>query len=152
MENYDRLHYALEKVTDKSVFIIERSEWERIIDNNGEPIKLRKVPASISGLTSMASIVMAAGSGIYNPSPGIDIVRSDPNDAPYVFNIDHYTVFENFTYASHYQDTLRVARIEESEELNIFIQSHVFVVGPYQQDDHWVEEIPIHIREAKYKD
>lgn len=152
MDYENRFLYALEKVTDKSVFIVEQVDWEKIVDSNGEPIKLRKVPASISGLLSMASLVMAAGSGIYNPAPGIDIVRFDPSDAPYVFNIDHYTVFENFTNASHYQDSLRVARIEESEELNKYIQLHVFVVGPYQQDDHWVEEIPRQIREAKYKE
>lgn len=152
MDTYNRFHYALEKITDKSVFIIEQADWERIVDSNGEPVKLGKVPVSISGLISMASLVMAAGSGIYNPAPGIDIVRSDPSDAPYVFNIDHYTVFENFSNASHYQDVLRVAQIKESEELNQFIQAHVFIVGPYQLDDHWVAEIPRKIREAKYKE
>jgi hypothetical protein len=95
---------------------------------------------------------MAAGSGIYNPSPGIDVVRLDQADKPYIYNIDHYTVLEHFASSPIYQEALRVARIDENEELAEFIQSHVFVVGPYSDDNHWVEEIPQHIREAKHKD
>jgi hypothetical protein len=152
MENYYRFQYALEHVADNSVFIVERFEWERMVDESGEPIKLANVPPSISGLISMAAHVMTAGSGICNPSPGIDVVRLDPRDKPYIYNIDHYTVFEHFASAPLYQEALKVARIEETEELNKYVQSHVFVVGPFQVDDHWVEEIPRHIREAKQKD
>lgn len=152
MENEDRLKYALEHVTDKSVFIVKRVEWGRIVDESGEPIKLANVPSPISGLVSMADHVMTAGSGIYNPYPGIDVVRIDPADKPYIYNIDHYTVMESFASAPLYQEALKVARIEETEELNEYIQSHVFVVGPFREGNHWVEEIPKHIREAKQKE
>lgn len=151
MNNYHRLQYALEHITDKSVFIVERTDWEHIVDTNGEPIKLAVIPSPISGLVSMAAHVMTAGSGIYNPSPGIDVVRFDPYDEPYVYNIDHYTVLEHFSLSPLYQKALKVSRIEETEELNEYIQSHVFVVGPYQEYNHWAEEIPKHIREAKSK-
>ncbi|MBI5354366.1 MAG: hypothetical protein HZB50_17130 [Chloroflexi bacterium] len=151
MENKDRFQYALEHITDKSVFIVERIEWERIVDKSGEPVKLANVPQPISGLVTMAAHVMTAGSGIYNPSPGIDVIRSDPKDTPYIYNIDHYTVLENFVSAPLYQEALKVARIEETEELNEYIQSHIFVVGPFREDNHWVEEIPKQIREAKQK-
>jgi hypothetical protein len=94
---------------------------------------------------------MAAGSGILNSSPGIDVVRSDPYDKPFIYNIDHYTVFEHVTSTPVYLEALRVARIEETKELNEFIQSHVFVVGPYREENHWSEEIPRYIKEAKQK-
>jgi hypothetical protein len=94
---------------------------------------------------------MTAGSGIYNPSPGIDVVRFDPNDEPYIYNIDHYTVFENFASTQLYHEALKVARIDETEELNEYIQSHVFMVGPSKESNHWEKEIPKHIRDAKQK-
>lgn len=57
MENKDRFEYALEHITDKSVFIVERIEWERIVDESGEPVKLANVPQPISGLvTSVGAI------------------------------------------------------------------------------------------------
>jgi hypothetical protein len=151
MENTDRIQCALEHITDKSVFIIERDQWERMLDDSGEPIRLANVPQPISGLVSVAAHVMTAGSGIYNHSPGIDVVRYDPADEPYIYNIYHYTVLENFASAPLYQEALKVAGISATEELNKFIQSNVFVVGPYHQDNHWEEEIPKHIREAKLK-
>jgi hypothetical protein len=151
MVNICRLQYALEHITNKTVFIVERNHWEVIVDESGKPIKFENVPSPISGLVSMAAHVMTAGSGIINPSPGIDVVRLDPADEPYIYNVDHYTVLEHFNSAPLYQQALRVAQIEETDELNEFINSHVFVVGPYQNDNHWVEEIPEHIREAKSK-
>jgi hypothetical protein len=117
MGNEDRFKYALEHVTDKSVFILERVEWERIVGESGEPIKFANVLSPISGLVSMAAHVMTAGSGIYNPSPGIDVVRLDPADKPYIYNIDHYTVMENFTSTPLYHEALNVPSIEETEDL-----------------------------------
>ena len=152
MENEYRLKYALEHVTDKSVFIMEKAEWERLVDESGKPIMLVNVPSPISGLVSMAAHLTTAGSGICHPFPGIDVVRLDPGDKPYIYNIDHYTVMESFASAPLYTEALKVAKIEETEELNEYIQSHVFVVGPFREGNHWVEEIPINIREAKQKD
>ena len=152
MENNYRFQCALEHVTDKSVLIVARIDWERIVDKIGEPIKIANVPPPISSLVSMAAHVMTAGSGIYNISPGIDVVRFDPADKPYIYNIDHYTVLEHFASDPMYHKALKVAGIEETEELNTFIQSHVFVVGPYREDNHWVEEIPKQILNAKQKE
>lgn len=152
MVDTDRFKFALEHVADNSVFIVDRTEWERMVDESGEPIRIENVPPTLSGLVSVSAHVMTAGSGIYNPSPGMDVVRLDPNDAPYIYNIYHYTVMEHFSSASIYQQVLTVAQIEGSAELDKFIQDHVFVVGPYREDNnHWVEEIPKHIKNAKQK-
>ena len=152
MKSINRIQYAIENVTDKSVFIVERSEWEKIVNEEGEPVIFSSVPLSISGLASMASHVMTAGSGIYNPNPGIDVIRYDPADKPYIYNIDHYTVLEHFDSSTFYKEALKIAGVKETEELSKYIQSHVFVVGPYKDDNHWVVEIPEQIREAKYKE
>jgi hypothetical protein len=149
--NNNRFQFALDHVLDKSVVTVERDKWEQMIDENGEVIKLINVPLDISRLNSMAAHVMTAGSGIHNSSPGIDVVRYDPADKPYIYNIDHYTVFENFTSSPLYQKVLEVACIEASDELFEFIEAHVFIVGPYKEDNHWVKEIPIQIREARSK-
>ncbi|MBN2267138.1 MAG: hypothetical protein JW725_02235 [Candidatus Babeliaceae bacterium] len=122
-----------------------------MVDESGEPIRIESVPPALSGLVSVSAHIMTAGSGIYNPSPGMDVVRHDPNDSPYIYNIYHYTVMEHFPSASIYPQVLKVAQIEANPELDEFIQKHVFVVGPYREDNHWVEEIPEHIKNAKQK-
>jgi hypothetical protein len=59
---------------------------------------------------------------------------------PYIYNIDHYTVFENFIEHPLYLEALKVAQVEKTIELDEFVQDHVFVVGPYRDDNHWVQE------------
>jgi hypothetical protein len=81
----------------------------------------------------------------------MDVVRHDPNDAPYIYNIYHYTVMKHFSSAPIYPQVLKVAQIESIPALDEFIQNHVFVVGPYHDDNHWIEEIPEHIKNAKQK-
>jgi hypothetical protein len=151
MADDDRIRFALEHVAENSVFIIDRMDWEKMVDKSGEPIRIESVPPALSGLVSVAAHVMTAGSGILNTSPGMDVVRLDPADAPYIYNIYHYTVLENFSSAPIYQQVLDVARVEETAELDGFIKDHVFIVGPYREDNHWVVEIPEHIINAKYK-
>jgi hypothetical protein len=151
MADNDRIRFALEHVAKNSVFIVDRMDWERMVDDSGEPIRIESVPPALSGLVSVAAHVMTAGSGILNPSPGMDVVRLDPADAPYIYNIYHYAVLEHFSSTPIYQQVLKVARIEETADLDEFIQDHVFVVGPYHEDNHRVEEIPEQIKNAKNK-
>jgi hypothetical protein len=149
MENEIRISYAIEHVMDNSVFIVDWKDWEQLVYKNGEPTKFSDIPLPISGLMSMASNVMTAGSGTNNLDPGIDVVREDAADYPDVINIDHYTVFEHFNNSLMYEDVLRVAMVVETEELDEFIGTHVFVVGPYKDDDHHLKEIPERIKNAK---
>jgi len=151
MENEIRINYAIEHVMDKSVFIVDWNDWEQLVDENGEPTKFSDVPLPISGLISMASNVMTAGSGIDNLDPGIEVVRKDPADYPDIINIDHYTVIEHFDNSPMYEDVLRVAGVVVTEELNEYIGTHVFVVGPFKNDDHHLKEIPERIKNAKLR-
>jgi len=152
MVDENRIKFALRHVAKNSVFIVGRTEWERMVDESGEPIRIESVPPALSGLVSMSTHIMTAGSGIHNPSPGMDVVRHGPKDAPYIYNIYHYTVMEHFSTAPIYQQVLEVAQIEATPELDEFIQNHVFVVGPYREENkHWFEEIPKHIKNAKQK-
>jgi hypothetical protein len=147
-----RIKCAIEHVMDKTVFIVEMSEWKSRIDDNGEPVIFSSLPGPLSGLASMASHVMTAGSGISNPNPGIDVIRNDPADSPDFINIDHYKVLEDFATSHYYQDALRIAGVDETEELSGYIQSHIFVVGPYKENNHHVPDIPKSIRDAKHKE
>jgi len=151
MNRIDRIEFALEHVTDKSVMTIESVDWRNLVTSDGAPTEIIETSPPLTALMSMATRVITAGSGIFNPDPGIDVVRYDRKDAPYIYNIDHYTVIENFPNHPQYQRALAVAGVEDSQELRQALLEHVFVVGPYQLDHHWVEEIPEQIKNAKRK-
>jgi hypothetical protein len=149
MDTTLRIKYALEHIEGRSVVAIKAGSWRELVVESGDPTKLIKTPKALGGLMNMAAQVITVGSGIINPDPGIDVVRHDPRDAPYVYNIDHYTVIENLPLHPQYHRVLEVAAVEENNELNSVLAQHVYVVGPYRRGDHWVQEIPERIRDAR---
>ena len=147
----ERIGFALAHVLGKSAAIFARDEWEKLICPSGEPTIVTEVPKPIDGVLHDATVVTVTASGLVNPSPGIDIVRFDPEDAPYIYNTDHYTVIENLTSHKDYARVLSVANIQDNTLLRKTLQENVFVVGIYKDDTHWKDEIPAHIKHAKNK-
>jgi len=97
MSQPDRLRYFLHHNFKSSVVTINFQDWDKMVRVDGATTRLERIPAKLSGVLKSAEIVVAVASGIANPSPGIDIVRKDPRDAPFVFNTDHYIVVEKLT-------------------------------------------------------
>ena len=72
----NQFNTLLSMITDKSVFIVTWPDWEKLVIDDGEPVRLTSLPQPLSGLSSMASNVIGCcvvGSLINNP--GIDVVR-----------------------------------------------------------------------------
>jgi len=147
-----RIYAALEHVEGLSVTIVSVDDWKQLVLASGEPTKLEVVPIALSGLMSASSRVAAAGSGILNSNPGVDIVRHDPNDAPAVFNVYHYRVIENLPLHQQFADVIRIAGIDVTDDLCTSLRENVYIVGPEKIEGlHHVKQIPGHIREAAQK-
>jgi hypothetical protein len=147
MENLERIKYALAQVEDHEVVIMRRDAWHRLVRDTGETTQFAGAPSPYSRVMSQAAVVTVAGSGIINPSPGMDIVRYEERDAPYVYNIDHYTVFENFPEHPQYHRVLAAAGVRETEDLHSALAENVLIVGPVKlENHHWVTELPDHIK------
>ena len=149
MNEIKRIEYAIERVMNASVITLSRQDWENLV--NSEPTKINLAPKEMKGFFLPASLVSVVGSGIYNPSPGLDVVRYDPTDSPYVYNIDHYRVLEQFSKDPNYQRVVSMAGVKDSDILQATFLENVFIVGPYHIDNHWCEEIPKAIKKAKPK-
>jgi hypothetical protein len=114
--------------------------------------KLEEIPQKLSGVQRDAEVVIAVASGIANQSPGLEIVRRDPADAPFIYNTDHYTVIENLTGHPEYLTFVRRAGVQDSIELRSAIDLWVWILGPTRDRAvHWSKEIPGYIRDAKEK-
>ena len=142
MSDSDRIRYSLEHIIARSVVTFPRSEWSRLVEPTGTPTRLVSAPPPLSRVAIDAKVLLVAASGVVNDDPGIDIVRHDPADAPYIYNIDHYAVIENLHLHPTYRKVLRVAGVPESAALGSYLRDNVFMVGPYQLDYHHVIEIP----------
>ena len=152
MRNLEAIRYALGRVSDKSVVVFSRKQWERLISDTGEPTKINEAPEPLSRVMHQAIIVTVTASGIVNPSPGIDFVRYDIKDAPCVYNIDHYTVIENISIHEQYTRIFSMARVDDDEMLRAILRENVFIIGPERLSNHWSIELPEYIKSAKQKD
>ncbi len=151
MNKVDRIYYALREISDKSVVTFAYSDWIRLVRSDGQLTELEELPPGINNKILDASNIVAVASGIVVSEPGMDILRYDVKDAPYVINLDHYTIFENLHLQDCYSDVLETAGVVDSPELKYELQNNVYVLKEPPNDNHWLKDFPKHILEAKKK-
>lgn len=153
MTDIDRIAYSIGHSAQKTAMVFSRIEWNSLIQESGEPTLLSDAPEPLQAVERNAMVVAIAASGHINPDPGIDIVRHDEQDAPYVYNLDHYRVLENLHKHPSCEEVLRTAGIESSETLSAALADNVFIVGPYNKEhpDHWREHLPDCILKSQSK-
>jgi hypothetical protein len=151
MTYMERIAYSLKHHEEKTAAIFSRSDWNTLVLASGEPTRLTRPPVPLENVVDQASVVAIAASGQVNPDPGIDVVRLDGKDKPFVYNLDHYKVVENLQQHPQYDSILKTAGLTQAEDLDAALEEHVFIVGPFDKDypGHWAEDIPVHIANAK---
>ena len=145
--------YSIKHHEGKTAVSFSRDIWNTLVFESGEPTFLTRPPAPLENVVEQASVVAIAASGQINPNPGFDVVRHDPRDAPYVYNLDHYVVIQRLPQHPQYGRILDTAGLTQTERLDATLEKYVFIVGPYDKDHpgHWAKYIPSHIAEAKKK-
>jgi hypothetical protein len=152
MNSPDKIRYMFQHIEKHSVITIMRGEWEKLVRDDGEPTHLEALPVKLSAVAKQAEVVAIAASGMSNQLSGIDVVRKDIADAPYIYNTDHYTVIEHLPAHSLYPNLLRKVGITDSVDLRSTLESWVWLIGPERIDGvHWATEIPAHVKNAKKK-
>jgi len=147
-----RLNFALGSLFEHSVVTAPATQWREIVYSDGRSTLLEQAPGPLSSVHKSAVVVAVAASGAATKNPGIDIVRYHQRDFPYVYNVDHYTVIEDFQLHVDYQRILQRFRIPDSSELQEMLRTWIFIVGPQKIDgSHWSTVIPEFIRDAKKK-
>lgn len=151
-EAIERIRFALSHATGKSVHVISREQWRKIVSPDGSPT----LQMSSSGLgmeMKDACVVAVAASGIQNPDPGADIVRYDADDYPWIYNTDHYLAVENLSGRPDFSRILELAGLQQSQALLDALSQKVFLLGPEKlENHHWQKEIVPHICNGKWKE
>lgn len=145
----DRIYYAIARIEDKSIAQMGYADWARLVRLDGRLTELREVPAPINSPTLQASTIVAVASGIVVAAPGMDVLRYHEDDAPYVINIDHYTIIENLHLNERYSEVLKVAGLSDSDELRWQLQNNIFIIKEPPNDFHWMTEFPDHVLNAE---
>jgi hypothetical protein len=148
----NRIYYALCEFLGKSVAVLSRVEWERHVREDGAPTEFVSQPSNLSNTALLSVQIAVIGSGIANPEPGQQVARIDLKDAPYVVNVDRYTVIENLPDDPAYPRVLQIAGIDDSPELRTALSENVYVVRREPSAGHWSTDLPKIFLEAKRKE
>jgi hypothetical protein len=149
MSHVDRIYYAVRKIKSASVVNFGYVDWLRLVRPDGAITEMEELPPGLNNPSLAASTIVAVASGIANAQPGMDVLRYDPQDAPYVVNLDHYTVIENLHLHDIYPEALKIAQLVDSAPLRFELQNNVYVVKDPPNDYHWMKELPDYVLEAK---
>lgn len=149
MNHVDRIYFALNRIENKSVAMMGFADWHRLVRSDGRITELEELPIAISNPKLQASTLTAVASGIAVAQPGMDVLRYDPVDAPYILNLDHYTIIENLHHHDIYLEALKVASIQDSPELRYELQNNIFVIKEPPNENHWMIDFPEYILNAK---
>lgn len=150
----ERVYYGLIRATGQhhAVAVIPAGEWSHLLRSDGSVTELTERPAILSNSILTAAEIVSIASGINNPAPGLMIARYDPDDAPSVINIDHYTAIENLPAHSIYPTALQKANVSDSDELRAALSQHVFLVKEDPDPEmHWVADFPQIFLEGRKK-
>ena len=148
-----KIRYAAGHVLGTDVMSMSRDGWINLIHSDGTPTLLNEAPNPCREVMHDTMVVAVAASGTINPDPGFDIARHDPNDAPNIYNIDHYEVVEQIHLHPRYSAILKAAGIKDSPELQAQVAGKVFLIlrDPTQTSDHWCKQLPHRINIARHK-
>jgi hypothetical protein len=152
--NARRVIFSAGNFLGVNVMSIPRDEWHEMVNLDGSPTRLQKAPTPLKEVERQAMVVAITASGVNNCSPGIDVLRLDAKDAPYIYNKDHYTAVETITLHSGYPTFLQHAGVTDTDELRDELNKKVYVIknDPSEFDDHWCLEVPDQVRNAKPKE
>ena len=123
----------------------------RLVRHDGKVTELEALPVAVDHPSLAASTIVAIASGIAVLQPGMDILRYDAKDAPYVINLDHYTIIENLHLHDIYPEALKVAKLEDTPQLRWELQNNVYVIKEPPNDNHWLTEFPQFVLNAQKK-
>lgn len=151
-DTLERLRSALQRRRGIPVKVIPRSEWVSALRRRGEPTSLPgPLSPYASGLVDVPVVAVAASTYPAVSSPGYHHVRTDPADAPNVFNTDSYDAIEDLSREKDYPEICRIAGLTSRSVTRHSLRQHVFLLGPKKRHDHHSPEVPADIRKARKK-
>jgi hypothetical protein len=136
-----RFHAYLERVENRSVLIMPRIEWQKIKPVERTPVPVEITDTPMAAVAQRASIV-ATVAVQFSSSPEIHIYRYDQRDAPNVYNLDRYSVWEDLPSSRSYEQIVAAASTNDDENLRSFMRENVFLVKLSPGPDHWLPTLP----------
>lgn len=152
MDDLESVRFALERVIGTRVTVIPREEWDASLRAGGKPTRLPSTFGAYLRVQDNPDFEYAVASGApHADEDGFHHVRRDEQDAPGgLFNTDSHVVIVDLIDDQCWGQVLRVAGLQDEQDLRELVRRHVFAYRK-QRDDHHSPTIPSDIGEARPK-
>ena len=143
-----RFHAYFERLEGRSVLLMHRREWEKLIGYQGEFVEIDLSQTPIAALMKKNGLEASVAKRSSESEIVLEIYRNDPKDVPTPINVDRYTIWERLPCHHNYMDMVNSASTEDNSNMRGFLDEYVFFVKEPMSDDHWLPELPTHIQAA----
>ena len=141
-----RLRGYLPKAEGRPVIVAPRREWESLGLGVGDDVLIDVGETSLGRVGSETSVLAAQAIQYSDASGQITIYRDDPKDAPNRVNVDNYDVWINLRSHQSFKDMVNASSTTVNENMNVFLDEHVFFVKRDPDDGHRLPELPFTLK------
>lgn len=142
MADAPRFRAYFEYAEGRPVVHMTRGDWDalKVSSSNTALIDIEQTP--LAAVASDASVVAAYGQRFSTATAEIGVVRLDPADAPNVYNVDRYLVWEDLPSHRSFSSMVVAASTKDNENLRQYLRETVLWVKLEPDEDHHRPDLP----------
>jgi hypothetical protein len=122
------------------------SDWAAISGQSADAVLIDITKTPMGGVASDATVVAAYAQRSSTATAEVAIVRLDPSDAPNIYNVDKYLVWEDLPSHHNFSQIIQAASTEDNQNLRDYLKRNVFIVKLEPDAEHHRLEVPNTVR------
>ncbi len=123
-----------------------REDWIAVRAQTTDAVLIDITRTPMARLATDASLVASYALKLSPVVSEVGIIRLDPKDAPNVYNVDKYTVWEDLPSQPGFDRIIQAASTEDNANLREYLKRTVFLVKREPDAEHHQPEIPPVVR------
>jgi hypothetical protein len=123
-----------------------RQQWEELKACEDTPVVVDVEATPLAGVAHDALVVAAIATQQGPAKAGISIFRYDEKDQPTPINKDDYDVWTNLDAHPALRGMIAAASTSYDDNFRAFSAEHVFLVKCKPGREHWLPELPAHVK------
>ncbi len=141
-----RFRAYLERAEGRAVLHMGREDWIAVRGQNTDAALIDITRTPLASLAKDATLVASYVLRLSPVTSEVRIVRLDPPDAPDLYNVDKYAIWEDLPSHPCFESIIRAASTEDNANLREYLKRTVFLVKREPDVEHHQSEIPAVVR------
>lgn len=141
-----RFRAYFERAEGRPVFHMPREDWIAVCDQSAGAAVIDIARTPMARVATDATLVASYALRLSPVTSEVGIVRFDSSDAPNVYNVDKYTVWEDLPNHPNFGGIIQAASTEDNANLREYLKHSVFLVKREPDKEPHQPEMPSALR------